>query len=116
MAVESGHGVSITPRVIFLSSRDAAMSSIARTERLDLRVSADLKDLIEKAAALSGQTVSSFVLGATTQRAREVVSEVEVIQLSDRDRDRLLAALDDRKARPGAALKKAARRYRSLLG
>jgi uncharacterized protein (DUF1778 family) len=88
----------------------------SKSERVDLRLPLDQKRLIEQAATLSGQTVSGFILGSTLERAREVVREMAVIELSGRDRDRLLAALDDEHARPGPALRRAARRHRQILG
>lgn len=91
------------------------MSSVTRSERLDLRLPADVKAQIEKAAALCGQTLSNFVLGATTRHAREVIQEAEEIQLTDRDRDCLMAALGDTRAEPGPALKRAAARYKTMV-
>ncbi len=84
-----------------------------KTERLDLRVEHGVKQEIERAAALSGQSVANFVLGATVPRAREVLREADVIRLSARDRDRFLAALDRDDARPNAALVRAAARYKA---
>lgn len=92
------------------------MATIAKNERLDLRLSADLKRTIEQAAALCGQTVSTFILGYTVRRARKVIREADVIELSDRDRDRFLTALDDADARPNAALLRAAERYKAATG
>ena len=92
------------------------MSVPSKNERVDLRLPVDQKRLIEQAAALSGLTVSGFILGSTLQRAREVLHETTVIELSARDRDRFLAALDDERARPGPALRRAARRHKQMLG
>jgi uncharacterized protein (DUF1778 family) len=92
------------------------VATAQRTERLDFRVPVDQKRLIEQAAALSGLTVSSFILGSTVEHAREVVKEAAVIDLSNRDRDRLLAALDDTNARPNPALRQAAKLHKKLLG
>jgi uncharacterized protein (DUF1778 family) len=93
-----------------------AMATAPRTERLDLRVPVDQKRLIEEAAALSGLTISSFILGSTVEHAREVVRGAAVIELSNRDRDRLLAALDDVDTKPNPALRRAARRHKKVLG
>jgi uncharacterized protein (DUF1778 family) len=88
----------------------------SKNERVDLRLPMDQKRLIEQAATLSGLTVSGFILGSTLQRAREVLRETTVIELSGRDRDRFLAALDDDQAKPGPALRRAARRHKRMLG
>jgi uncharacterized protein (DUF1778 family) len=92
------------------------VAATSRKERLDLRVSADHKRLIEQAATLSGLTVSSFILDTIMQRAREVVRETIEIELTIRDRDRFLAALGDANAKPSAALRRAAQRHKKLLG
>jgi uncharacterized protein (DUF1778 family) len=100
-----------------MSQREAdAVATAPRTERLDFRVPVDQKRLIEQAAALSGLTVSSFILGSTVEHAREVVRGASVIELSNRDRDRLLAALDDIDARPNPALRRAAKLHKKMLG
>jgi uncharacterized protein (DUF1778 family) len=65
---------------------------------------------------LSGQTVGDFILGSTLERARRGLRQMAVIELSGRDRDRLLAALDDERAGPGPALHRAAGRHRRMIG
>ena len=92
------------------------MSASSKSERVDLRLPADQKRLIEQAATLSGLTLSGFILGSTLERARDVLRETTVIELSGRDRDRFLSALDDERARPGPALRRAARRHKQMLG
>jgi len=87
-----------------------------RDQRLDLRIQGDQKRLIERAAALSGETLSTFVLGSTLRRASKVLREADVIELSNEARDRFLAALDDVDARPNAALMKAAERHEAMIG
>lgn len=89
------------------------MSAITKTERLDFRVPADMKEKIERAATIRGQTVSGFVLGVVDTQAREVIREADETILSNRDRDRFLALLDDIDAEPNAALLRAARRYQT---
>ena len=58
-----------------------ANNSRAKNERLDLRITADLKDEIEQAAAISGVPVSAFVLGATLERARDVIQSARQLNL-----------------------------------
>jgi uncharacterized protein (DUF1778 family) len=87
-----------------------------KDERIDLRVPLDQKQLIERAAALAGQSISTFVLGTTLRQAREVISSSEMIDLSNRERDLLLAALDNTSAKPNAALRRAAERRKALIG
>ena len=63
--------------------------------RINLRTSQELKDLIERAASMSGATVSSFMLQSAADVARRMLAQQEVITLSDRDRDIFLKALDN---------------------
>lgn len=87
------------------------MATASRNERLDFRLPARQKLEIERAAALSGQSVSDYVLGTMVRRSRKVIREAETITLSDRARRQLMAALDNAEAKPNAALRRAARRY-----
>ena len=80
--------------------------------RLNFRLPAALKETIEQAATHLGQTVSEFAVSTLVQTARHVIQEHNVTRLTDRDRDRLIALLDDAEARPNKALKAAAKRYR----
>jgi uncharacterized protein (DUF1778 family) len=63
--------------------------------RINLRTSQELKDLIERAASMSGATVSSFMLQSAADVARRMLAQQEVITLSDQDRDIFLKALDN---------------------
>jgi len=80
--------------------------------RLNFRLPSDLKETIEQAAAHLGQTVSDFAISTLVQTARQVIREHDVTRLSNRDRDRFLALLDDAEVEPNDALKAAARRYK----
>ncbi|MDP2818035.1 MAG: DUF1778 domain-containing protein [Polaromonas sp.] len=67
----------------------------AESARINLRTSPEAKALIERAAAIMGSTVSSFMLQNAYEAASRVVTQQEVITLSDRDRDAFLDALDN---------------------
>ncbi len=92
------------------------MSRSTRGERIDLRISSELKRLIEKAAALSGMTTTSFIASTVVARSREVVREAEEIRLSNRDRDIFLSLLNEEGARPNAAMLEAARLHEQKIG
>ena len=81
------------------------MSTTATTEsaRINLRTSPEAKALIERAAAIMGSTVSSFMLQNAYEAASRIVAQQETITLSNRDRDLFLKALD-KPARPTKAL------------
>ena len=72
-------------------------SSLPRTEsaRINLRTSPEAKALIERAAAIMGSTVSSFMLQNAYEAAARLVAQQDVMTLSDRDRDAFLNALEN---------------------
>ncbi|WP_166642723.1 type II toxin-antitoxin system TacA family antitoxin [Methylocaldum gracile] len=63
-------------------------------ERIDLRTSPEIKALIVRAAATAGVSVSAFVLGAAQERAKQVISEAELMTLSPHDWEAFVTALD----------------------
>lgn len=92
--------------------REPKMSTAEKDARLNFRLPAQLKQTIEHAAALAGQTVSDFAVATLLHGARTVLEEHERTELSNRDRDRFVAALNDVGAKPNRALSAAARRYK----
>lgn len=86
-----------------------------RGERLETRVTADQKNLIERAAALQGRTVTDFVLSSVQEAARRAIEEHQRLDLSVRDSERFVEALlspqpvNDR-------LRDTVRRYRQATG
>lgn len=71
------------------------MSVTAESARINLRTSPEAKALIERAAALMGTTMSSFMLQNAYEAAQRLIAQHETITLSDRDRDAFLAALEN---------------------
>lgn len=92
------------------------MAATTKNDRVDLRIPSDQKRLIERAAAMRGQTVSDFIRGAAVEGARSALQGMDVTVLSARDRDRFLAILDEADAQPNAALQRAAEHYRTAVG
>lgn len=64
------------------------------TERIDLRLRADLKRLVEEAAELSAQTVASFVTSTVIERAKSVIESAQRVRLGREDAEAFLAALE----------------------
>ncbi len=83
---------------------------------LDFRLPAELGEVVEAAASALGLSVDDFVITTLAQRARSIVHREAVTELTDRDRDRLLALLDDGDAGPNPALAGAAEGYKKHLG
>jgi uncharacterized protein (DUF1778 family) len=86
-----------------------------RGERLETRVTADQKNLIERAAALQGRTVTDFVLTSVQDAARRAIEEHQRLDLSVRDSEAFVDAL----LRPQPTndrLRETVRRYRQATG
>jgi uncharacterized protein (DUF1778 family) len=88
----------------------SAMAATAQTyERIDLRTSPEIKELIVRAASTTGMTVSAFLLGTAQERARQILAETEMVTLSPRDWNVFAKSLDNtEKPRPklAAAMKR----------
>ena len=64
-------------------------------ERIDLRTSSEIKELIVRAASTSGVSVSAFLLGAAQERAKQILAEAEMVTLTSRDWNAFAKALDN---------------------
>ena len=65
-----------------------------KSERINLRCSSENLELLRKAAELQGQDLTSFVLGAASDRARAVLAEDRVLRLSPAEIIQLERALE----------------------
>ena len=73
-------------------------------ERIDLRTSPEIKELIVRAASTTGMTVTAFLLGTAQERARQILAETEMVTLSSRDWNAFAKSLDNsEKRRPKLA-------------
>lgn len=63
--------------------------------RINLRTSAEAKALIERAAALMGTTVSSFMLQNAYEAARRVVGDNDTLMLSQQAFEVFVAACEN---------------------
>ena len=91
------------------------MSAIPQAhERIDLRTSPEIKELIVRAASTLGMSVSAFLLGSAQERARQVLGQTEMLTLSASDWNAFATALDNTdKPRPN--LSAAIARHRDWL-
>lgn len=64
-----------------------------RAERLEARITADQKALIEHAAALQGRSVTDFVLASVQEAAARTIDEHQRLTLSVRDGRAFVEAL-----------------------
>jgi uncharacterized protein (DUF1778 family) len=87
----------------------------ARAVRLEARISAEQKSLIERAAALQGRTLTDFVLTSVQDAARRAIEDHQQLELSVRDSEAFVDALLN--PRPvNDRLRDTVRRYREATG
>ena len=77
-------------------------------ERMNLRVRADVKARLVRAAALRNTDLTSFVTQSALREAESVIHEAEVLKVSERDFMRIMKLLESPPA-PNAKLRAAAR-------
>lgn len=86
-----------------------------RNARLEARVSGDQKNLFQRAAALSGRTLSEFVIDSTQEAAARIIQEHEIIRLSREEQVAFVSALLA-PSEPGPRLRRAVEAYRQKTG
>ncbi len=82
-----------------------------KTDRLQMRLDAKTKAVLQRAASYRHKTVSQFVLATALEEAEKVIRENEVVRLSAPDWKVFYDALTHPPA-PNAALRKAFASYR----
>lgn len=85
-------------------------SNNTKESGIDLRLSQEQKKTLEKAAALMGLSVSSYVLSHSLAAANKDIATHETLVLSERDRDLFLSLLEN-PPKPCEALKSAMQEY-----
>lgn len=90
-------------------------SAKQRDERIDLRLSADMKALLARAASYSGMSLSGFLVASAAERAKSLVAEHESLILTSRDWDAFMTALDEAE-KPRPKLAAAIDRYQARQG
>ena len=86
-----------------------------KTARLETRVTAEQKKLFQRAADLTGRSLTDFILKSAQEVAARTVREHDVLTVSGRDRDLFVSALLQPPA-PNRRLRQAAGRYKRALG
>ncbi len=69
--------------------------TVADSARINLRTSPEAKALIERAAAIVGSTVSSFMVQNAYEAARRIVTDKDTLILSQQAFDAFIAARDN---------------------
>ncbi len=74
---------------------DTFMSVTTKSNRIDIRLSDTDKEIIEKAASCSRQSVSSYIISVVVKQAQLDLIENETLYLSNQDRDFIVNLLDN---------------------
>lgn len=85
-----------------------------KRERLEARVTADQKALIQRGAELRGRSVTDFVVESAQAAAEEALRAHQIV-LSARDGEAFVRAVLE-PAEPNERLLRAVRRYREFVG
>lgn len=86
------------------------MASAVR--RLELRCDDDQRELLDRAVALSGRSLTDFVLAAVQEAAMTTIRNFETMKLNAKDSVAFAQALLN-PPEPNAALRAAAERYKA---
>lgn len=87
----------------------------ARSDRLEARVDSEQKELFERAAALQGCSLSTFLIMSAREAAMKTIRDHEVIKLTGPDRDVFIEALLN-PPKPTRKMRQAALRYKKDMG
>lgn len=86
-----------------------------KKDRMQIRIDAHAKKIIERAAGYARKSVSEFVINHSLAAAERILEECEKITLPDDDWDALYEALVH-PPEPNEALKTAYKKYRRVKG
>ncbi|MFA6010809.1 MAG: DUF1778 domain-containing protein [Desulfobacteraceae bacterium] len=70
-------------------------TAVKNNNRMSLRIRPGDKELLMRAVSYTNTDLTDFVLRNALQAAKEVIAQVELIQLSERDSIRVLDALEN---------------------
>ncbi len=87
------------------------MVKTEKMDRIDLRITREQKELLARAASLSGVSMSSFLVNNALDQAKRIIVKSETITLSDRDRDLFYSILKN-PPKPNKNLVKLMRNHR----
>ncbi|MHB8295630.1 MAG: type II toxin-antitoxin system TacA family antitoxin [Acidimicrobiales bacterium] len=85
-----------------------------KTARIEVRTDPEREALLKRAANLTNQTLTSFILDAAERRAEQVVTEANATVVSSAFFDQLLDALDHT-PEPNLALHRATQKLGSIV-
>jgi uncharacterized protein (DUF1778 family) len=69
------------------------MDKVIKNARLEVRVTLEQKQLMERAAGLRGQNLTEFMISVLAEAATQTIKDRETIDLTERDRQAFAAEL-----------------------
>ncbi|HYI14145.1 MAG TPA: DUF1778 domain-containing protein [Thermomicrobiales bacterium] len=90
-------------------------ANMTKAARLEARITPDQKELIERAAALSGRSMTDFIVSAVESAAAETIRTHQVMRLTLDDTAALLKSLEN-PPEPSERMLRLAARYREFVG
>jgi len=91
------------------------MTATTRTQRLEARVTPELKALLVRAAELQGTSLSDFITWHSRQAANCTIRDHERLELDTHEREVFVTALLN-PPKPNEHLQSAAAQYRATMG
>nr|WP_314739318.1 DUF1778 domain-containing protein [uncultured Haemophilus sp.] len=82
--------------------------------RLEAKVNLDIYELLKQAAAISGRTLTDFVVSVAYEEAKKTISEHQVLQLTLQDQALLIENLS-KPFEPNASMQEAFETYEQYL-
>ncbi len=86
-----------------------------KDNNINIRAALNEKELIKKAAEMSGLDTSTFMLYHSIEAAKRTISQTDTFKLSRRDSEIFVNALLN-PPEPNEALKQAFKRYKEVFG
>jgi uncharacterized protein (DUF1778 family) len=87
-----------------------------KTDRVDLRLEPEVKQVWERGAELVGVSLAAFIKMATTERATELINTYDILTLSPEESAWFVDLLQQPAVDPTPAMQRASARRRELLG
>ena len=75
-----------------------------KSSRIEIRTNPEIKQIIEKAAGIKGETISAYILNLSLSSARKDIEQMESITVGNKDRDMFYSLIVNPPA-PNKALK-----------
>ncbi|MBA4148805.1 MAG: DUF1778 domain-containing protein [Verrucomicrobia bacterium] len=93
----------------------SATTQERKSERLVARVSKAHKQLFERAAAIEGHSVATFVIAHATEAAEQLLRDQEIIRLNSQQSRRFVEALLAAPSPASNRMKRSVRLYRKSV-